>query len=169
MPFSLPILPVETYIRYSKALHFGPPKIETFELGPLPQIYAAMFGAEEMTQVVARAYNALPPEQRAKTAIFAFNYGEAGAIDLFGRKYGLPKAISGHQSYFLWGPRNYTLESIIAIGGKREWLEPFFVSVEEVGSVYHPYSMPYEHRKLYHCRGLKRPMEQVWSKLKYWD
>jgi hypothetical protein len=53
---------------------------------------------------------------RARTAIFAENYGEAGAIDLSGPRYGLPPAISGHQNYFLWGPRGYTGESLIVIG-----------------------------------------------------
>jgi hypothetical protein len=53
---------------------------------------------------------------RARTAIFAENYGEAGAIDLFGARYGLPPAISGRKNYFLWGPRGYTGESIIVVG-----------------------------------------------------
>ena len=104
-PFAAPILPVETYIRYSQAIGFAPPKIERFKLGPLPQIYADQFGWEEMAAAVAGVYNNLAPDVRAKTAIFGHNYGQAGAVDLFGAKYGLPKAISGHQSYFLWGPR----------------------------------------------------------------
>lgn len=165
----MPLLPPETYIRYSNALNFGPPKIETYKLGPLPQLYASMFGWPEMTEVVAKAFNALPPEQRAETAIFASNYGEAGAIDLLGGKYGLPKAISGHQSYFLWGPRNYTGESVIVIGLEREYLERYFASVKDVGTVYHPYSMPHEHHKLYYCRGLKWPIDQVWPQLKNRD
>jgi dolichyl-phosphate-mannose-protein mannosyltransferase len=107
-PLAIPVLPPETYIQYTKALHLQPPRVETHELGPLPQLYADQFGWEEMTATVARVYNSLPPEVRAKTAIFGQNYGQAGAIDLFGPKYGLPPAISGHQSYFYWGPRGYT-------------------------------------------------------------
>ena len=49
-----------------------------------------------MVASVAGVYNSLPPEQRAKTAILAGNYGEAGAIDFFGPRYGLPKSISAH-------------------------------------------------------------------------
>ena len=71
-------------------------------------------------------YNSLPPDVRAKTAIFGQNYGQAGAIDLFGPKYGLPPAISGHQSYFLWGPRGYTGESVIVMAGRQEDLETRF-------------------------------------------
>jgi hypothetical protein len=78
-PLVIPVLPPETYIRYTKALHLAPPAIETHKLGPLPQIFADQFGWEEMAATVARVYNSLPPEVR-----------QAGAIDLFGPK-GLPK------------------------------------------------------------------------------
>ena len=119
-PTVVPVLPVETYIRYAAAIHFQQPRIETFKLGPLPQLYADQFGWEEMAAEVARVYNGLPPDVRARTAIFGQNYGQAGAVDLFGPKYGLPKAISGHQSYFLWGPRDYTGESVIVMEGRQE-------------------------------------------------
>ena len=145
------------------------PRIETMRLGPLPQLFADQFGWEEMTAVVARAYNNLPPEIRAKTAIFGQNYGQAGAIDFFGPKYGLPKAISGHQNYFLWGPRGYTGESMIVMDDRRERLEQRFQSVEKVGTVYHPYSMPYEHFDVFYCRGLKQPLSQLWPQVKNWN
>jgi hypothetical protein len=69
------LLSVKTYVRYSKALHFQQPAIENRKLGPLPQIYADQFGWEEMVATVARVYNALSADDRAKTAIFAQNYG----------------------------------------------------------------------------------------------
>jgi hypothetical protein len=117
-PLAIPLLPPETYIRYTKALHLALPAIETHRLGPLPQIFADQFGWEEMAATVARVYNSLPAEVRPKTAIFGQNYGQAGAVDLFGPKYGLPPAISGHQSYFLWGPRGCTGESVIVMAGR---------------------------------------------------
>lgn len=169
VPFSLPVLSPEVYLRYSTAMHFAPPPIVRAQLGPLPHFFADQFGWEEMTQVVAGAYNRLPPEERRKTAILTANYGEAGAIDLLGRKYGLPRAISGHQNYYLWGPDGYTGESVIAMGMSRQKLESLFTSVEDAGTVYHPYSAPYQHFTLYHCRGLKQPMQAVWPTLKNWD
>ncbi len=168
-PLAVPILPVEAYLAYTKALDLEPPRIETFELGPLPQLYADQFGWDEMTAVVAHAYNSLPPDVRTKTAIFGQNYGQAGAIDLFGPKYGLPPAISGHQSYFLWGPRNYSGDSMIVMAGRRETLEQVFASVETVGTVYHPYSMPYEHFDVFYCRGIKTPLKELWPEVKTWD
>ena len=168
-PFAIPILPPATYIKYANALHFNQPAIETFKLGPLPQLFADRFGWEEMTAVVAGVYNNLPPEIRPKTAIFAQNYGEAGAIDMFGPKYGLPAAISGHQSYFLWGPRGYTGESMIVMHANQKDLESKFAEVRKVASVYHPYSMPFEHFDVFYCRGLKRPLNEIWPQLKIWD
>jgi hypothetical protein len=168
-PFAIPVLPVETYIRYSALMHFQPPRIETYKLGPLPQLYADQFGWEEMVATVAHVYNNLPPQVRVGTAIFGQNYGQAGAIDLFGSKYGLPKAISGHQNYFLWGPRDYTGKSVIVMQGQQEELEKSYKVVEKVARVDHPYSMPYEHFDVFYCRDLKWPLKEVWPKLKNWN
>jgi hypothetical protein len=106
---------------------------------------------------------------REKTAIYASNYGQAGAIDFFGAKYDLPKAISPHQSYFLWGPREYTGESVIVLGSKREDAEKNCRSVEEVGEVTHPYTLPYEKYKIILCRETKKPLPEIWASLKYWN
>jgi len=168
-PFAIPILPPETYIRYAKALHFNQPAIETHKLGPLPQFFADHFGWEEMTATIAGVYNNLPAEVRPKTAIFGQNYGEAAAIDMFGPKYGLPPAISGHQNYFFWGPRGYTGESMIVMHGRQEDLESKFAEVQKVASVYNPYSMPFEHFDVFYCRGLKKPLSAVWPTLKQWN
>jgi hypothetical protein len=168
-PLAIPVLSPEAYLRYSHGLHLVPPPIETDRLGPLPQFYADMFGWEEMTAEVARVFNTLPPDIRPKTAIFGNTFGQAGAIDLFGSKYGLPKAISNHQSYFFWGPRDYTGESVIVMGMGRRELESYFSSVEAVGNVGHPFAMPYEHFPIYYCRQPKIPLQEMWPRIKKWD
>jgi hypothetical protein len=168
-PLAIPVLPPETYIRYTKAMHLAPPAIETHKLGPLPQIFADQFGWPEMVETIAKVYNSLPADVRSQTAIFAQSYGQAGAIDLFGPKYGLPPAISGHQSYFLWGPRQYTGSSMIVLGDNRANLERQFASVEKVAHIDHPYSMPYNHVDVYYCRGLKLPLNEAWARVKKWD
>ena len=105
---------------------------------------------------------------RPKTAIFAQNFGQAGAIDLFGPKYGLPPAISGHQNYFLWGPHEFTGESVIVMQGRQESLEKLYGSIEKRAHVYHPWSMPREHGDIYYCRRLKTPLQQLWPGVKNW-
>src|SRR5262249_50225028 len=103
---------------------------------------ADQFGWEEMAAAVGSAYNSLAPDVRAKTAIFGQNYGQAGAIDLFGPKYGIPQgsAISGHQSYYLWGPHGYTGGSMIVMDDRPERLAEVFTTFRTVARVSHPLS-----------------------------
>src|ERR1043165_9904458 len=89
-----------------------------------------MFGWPEMVATIAQVYDKLPPADRARCFIFGQNYGEAGAIDWFGPRYGLPKAISGHQNYFFWGPRGYDGSVGIVLNDDRETLEKIFRSEE---------------------------------------
>jgi hypothetical protein len=165
-PLWVPLLPPETLIRYSQAIGMSQPRIENHQLGALPQLMADRFGWPEMAAEVARVYRSLPPADRARAAIFAQNYGQAGAIDHFGPALGLPKAISGHLTYFLWGPRDYTGEVMIVLDDRRERLSRIFTSVELAGHVTHPYSMPYEHFDVWVCRGMREPLARVWPRLK---
>lgn len=102
-PFWLPLLPPQTYIRYARVVPLGQPAIETSGTGALPQLFADRFGWPEQVQAVAKAFHALPPELQPKTAIWGNNYSQAGAVDFYGPALGLPKAISGHLSYWYWG------------------------------------------------------------------
>ena len=103
-PFGRPVLPVDAFVRYADALGLKPGTEERKALGRLPQFYADMHGWREMAEAVAGVVRSLPPEDRAKACVFGQNYGEAGAVEYFARDLGLPPAISGHNSYWLWGP-----------------------------------------------------------------
>ncbi|MEP6742945.1 MAG: glycosyltransferase family 39 protein [bacterium] len=168
-PLSAPILSPENYIRYQHALGLEPPKAENQNTGPLPQHFADEFGWEDMVREVAKVYNALPPEERAQTAIFCNSYGQAGAIDFFGPKYGLPKAISNHQNYWYWGPRDYTGASVIVLGSDGEGDREHFKTVEEAGHTYHPYSRRDEHFPILLCRGLNQDLHSLWPSIKKWN
>lgn len=168
-PLSAPVLSAESYIRYQKALGLEPLKAENQATGPLPQIFADEFGWDEMAQEAGRIYNSLPPEQRMKTAIFANGYGQAGAIDFFGKKYGLPKAICNHQNYWLWGPRDYTGESVLVLGSDGTGDRKRFATVEAVGKTDHPYSRRDEHFELFLCRDLNTTLPARWPKMKKWN
>ena len=169
-PFAyFPLLSVNQYIAYSKIMHLQPVRLENHDIGPLPQIYADQFGWKEMAQVVADAYQKLPLDERKSCGIFAQNYGQAGAIDFFGAKMGLPPAMSGHQNYFYWGPHGFSGQCMIVLGDTPERLRELFDSVEKVGTVNHPMSMPYQHFDVYLCRGPKfGTLEEIWPKIKRW-
>src|SRR6185503_10029473 len=104
----------------------------------------------------------MPAPDRARAAIFTGNYGEAGAINLFGPRYGLPRAVSGHQTYFYWGPGSATGDVVIVLQGTRERLEQRCASVEEAGRHFHPLGMAEENRPIFICRGLKTPLAVLW-------
>ena len=169
-PVIVPILSPNKLVGYMRAIHFEPPRTETSHTGTLPQIFADQFGWEEMVGSVAHAYHHLQPEDEKRAAIFCQNYGEAGAIDFFGSKLGLPPAISGHQNYFLWGPRDWTGEVILVLDTNDDDERELFASVEDLGQVVSsPWAMPFETRRhIYLCRDLKVSVREVWPRLKNW-
>jgi len=167
-PFGLPILPVEQFILYSKWIGITPPATERHQMGPLPQFYADMHGWPEMVAEVARVYNRLPLLERGRTTIYCSNYGEAAAIDFFGPLYSLPKAISGHNSYWVWGPGRFKTDIVITVGERREDVENSFEQVEEAGRFSHPFAMPYEQRHpIYLARKPKfSSIRDIWPRTK---
>jgi hypothetical protein len=163
VPLFVPVLPVETYIRYAKSIGLDVPSGERHQIGKLPQHFADMFGWENLVANVARVYNNLPPDDRAKCAIYTTNYGRAGSIDLFGKQYRLPKCVCGHNSYFLWGPRDYAGEVMIVVGGRPEELRKVFADVTVAAQISNEYAMPYENEILVCiCRKPKAPLKTLW-------
>jgi hypothetical protein len=127
-----------------------------------------MFGWQEQVAGVASVYNGLPAAERARAAIFAYNYGEASAIDYFGDRYALPKAISGHNQYGLWGPRNYTGETVVAIGFTGARLRQSFAEVTPAANVSPRYAMPEEtNLTVFICRHPKASFQESWEKWTY--
>jgi hypothetical protein len=165
-PLSICILSPQQFIAYMDFIRIKPPMTEHHKQSPLPQQYADMFGWPELTDKVAVYYNSLSDEDKAKTAIFGANYGDCGAIDFFGPKYGLPRSIGNHMNYWVWGPRGYTGESMIILGGTEEDLSRKFQSVVKVAETYHPYAMPYENKSIWHCRGGKLDLKKEWNSLR---
>jgi hypothetical protein len=168
-PVVVPVLPVEQFISYMKKLPFKVPRSEHSHMrAVLPQHFADQFGWEEMVASVNQAYTRLSPEERPGCGIFAQDYGQAGAIDFFGRRYGLPPALSGHQTYFLWGPRGYSGNCLIVLDDSREVLEREFESVEYVGMSDNPYALERE-IPVFICRGAKfGTLAEIWPSLKRW-
>lgn len=169
LPLVLPVLPIDQFVRYQSYLPFEVPKTETSFVGEtLPQYYADEFPWPGMVAEVARVYHSLAPEEQKRTAIFGNNYGQAAAIDFFGPKYGLPKAISGHQNYFLWGPRHYTGDIVIVLGDDESDAREHFDSVTVAATLNNPYAYSYENYPILVCRGLKWNLQTEWSRVKNW-
>ena len=169
VPAITPLLPPEGMAAYARRLGVTSQRAEKHHDGPLPQVYGDQFGWEEMTQEVARGYHALPPEERARTGIRASNYGEAGAINLFGPKYGLPPAISAHQNHFFWGPPKEDPTNLIVLQWDQEDVEESCASWQKIADHYHPFGMGEENRPIYLCRGYKGSLRERWPQLKHWN
>jgi hypothetical protein len=103
---------------------------------------------------VAEAYRSLPEKDRVKACIVTGNYGEAGAIEFYGKKYGLPlPPLSGHNQYHVWGPGRFTGEVVISIGLPLEDLTKNYQTVQTAAVFTNPYVMPYENNlPVYVCR-----------------
>jgi hypothetical protein len=168
-PFCVPVLSPENFLRYESRLGLKPPEIEHQENGPFPQWFADEFGWEDMVREVARVYHSLPPDEQKRTAIFSNGWGEAAAVDYFGPKYGLPHAISKHNSYWVWGPDNYDGSTMIILRSSGRNEPKQFRSVEDVGSVGHPFSRGDERFHIFLCRGLKVDLRAAWPRLKMFD
>lgn len=169
-PAAFPVLPVQQYIRYARAIGIEPSTPEHKELAELPQFYADMFGWESKAEAVAKAFHSLSPEDQAKAAIFADNYGRCAAIDFFGKKYGLPDAIGNHNNYWIWGPGKATGELVIILGGDLEHKVDRFEKVEIAGTASCDNCMPYEKNlTVYICRNIKIPLADLWQRAKHYD
>jgi Dolichyl-phosphate-mannose-protein mannosyltransferase len=169
LPFGVPVLPVDTFLRYSHVFPYANSvKTERDAIrAPLPQLYADMFGWQNIADQVAQVYHNLPAADRAGCAILAGNYGEAGAIDYYGPALGLPGAISGHNNYFYWGPRAYTGACVIVFGERAAEFTEYFREVQLAATFTNAHTMPIESSiSVYVCRQPIAPLSVLWPHFK---
>jgi Dolichyl-phosphate-mannose-protein mannosyltransferase len=169
-PIVIPILSPDHFLAYAKSLPFKLPVMEhAHARAALPQWYADQFGWEEIVAETAVAWNRIPAADRQDCGIFAQDYGQAGAIDFLGRRYGLPQSLSGHQTWFLWGPRGYSGNCMIVLDDSRKRLEQLWQHVDYVGtSAASPYALE-QQIDIYICRGKKfDSWAGLWPQLKRW-
>ncbi len=168
-PTAIPLLSIPAYIAYTKRLGIQQQKFENQQESRLPQLFADMVGWEDRVKIVADYVHSLPLEEQKVTAIGASNYGDAGAVDLFGAKYGLPKAISTANNYWIWGPRQYTGESLILMDeDSPEKYVAHCQALRLVARPDSPYARPDENYPIFHCVGLKPDLQSLWPNLKPW-
>jgi hypothetical protein len=168
-PIALPVLSPQSQVEYLAHLGFEPSKTEVAHVGPLQQIWGDQFGWPELVDDIAEIYWALPEEERSRTGIFASNYGEAGAINLFGPQHDLPPAICAHQTHSMWGPGDFDGDQLIWLQWSPESSEEICGSVEIAGEHYHPWGMAEENRPILLCRQLDPPLSQLWPQLRHWN
>jgi hypothetical protein len=169
-PLAKPLLSEEAFVPYAAALGQDPRAgiDERHPLGVLPQHFADQHGWPELAARVAEVHRRLSPDERAAACIFTANYGEAAAVDVFGRALGLPSAISGHNTYWLWGPHDCDFSTVIVVGFDAADVRDFVGSVEVAAHVTCPYCMPYEQRDVLVTHGLTLPRDALWRRVKHY-
>jgi hypothetical protein len=129
-------------------------------------VFPEEIGWEEFTQSVAEVWGRLPEEERGHAGILAGNYGEVGALNLYGERFGLPRAASGVNSSWERGYGESVPETLVVVGYPRELLEKYFASCEVGGRVWNKYGVANEETvedpEIFVCRGLKGNWEEFW-------
>lgn len=170
MPLFLPLLPVETYLRYAEPFGIAKVKTERHADTELPQTFADRFGWREMVRTVAHVVDSLSPGERPRTVIYTQNYGEAGAMEFLGQTYNLPPTVSGHNSYWWWGIPIDSVEVVVIVGGEAKDHRKVFAVVQQVATHSHPYAMRYESNlPIYVCRNPKMPMNKAWPMTRHYN
>lgn len=162
-PLARPTLQIEQFLKYQNALGLDPPSNEGHNLNRnIPQFYADMHGWEDLAKHVSKVYQSLPDEERKTTLVYCSNYGKAGAIEYYSKKYPLPKVICPHNSYWYWWIDSKKHTTFIIIGGKKEDHLRSLEYVEAVGVHQTKYAMPYENNlTIFIGHGLKRSIEEI--------
>jgi hypothetical protein len=168
-PMALPILSPPALEAYMHRIGVVPQQQErSFKGTALPQEFADQLGWHDFVGQVEAAWNRIPASERATTAIKVDNYGEAAALDLYGR--GLPPTLSGHNQYFLWGLRGQHPSNVLSIQDNLTELRPYCEKVTLLGTTWSRYAMAYENDKVIAlCQGVKPPLAKLWPQLKLYS
>ena len=167
-PLVLPILPPAALAAYLDRMHLHPAPDEVAAIGaPLTQVFSDELGWRALEHSVAAIYRALPADEQGRAAIIASNYGEAAAIDVYGRADHLPPALTGQDQYYFWGPRGYDGSVLIHINGDPDRWRGNCASVDVAATFGAPLVMPYETgRPIFVCRGLRVPLATAWPRFR---
>jgi 4-amino-4-deoxy-L-arabinose transferase-like glycosyltransferase len=131
--------------------------------------FADMYGWPDLVDQVTTVYQRLPLSDRSSVMILASNYGEAGALDLYG--HGLPTVVSAHLTYYYWAPAHMSPSTVIVVGYSRGYLATIFGDIQEAGTITNSYGLHNEEygKAIWICRSPLVPLDQAWPRLKALD
>jgi hypothetical protein len=164
LPTSLPILPIDSVYNLPRNIKYWYQSIREFNAGNsyAPLILTGRLGWDGFVRDVADVYDQLPPEDRAVAGIYTDWYFAASAIDMYGPQYGLPHAVSGSLTYYLWGP-GYSWDVMLIVTGRTNILSVFFDECEQKATAGPDSMYPFY---IYVCKKPSLPADVIWSKQK---
>jgi hypothetical protein len=167
------VLPEPAYDSYvstlARMLHISQSATQTEhgrDEGRLPGNWADMHGWRTLAATVREIYDSLPPAERSQAVVFTGNYGEASAVAFFAPH--VP-VISVQNQYWLWGTRGYSGNVLIQIGGTCFRSDGLFASGTLAATVQNRWAIAYENNPIWVCRGIKKPLAQVWPSIKNYN
>lgn len=171
LPIALPLLSPFTLADYMRTIGFAPQQQErSFAGTALPQVFADQLGWHDFTRQVVDAWERMPASDRTRTAILLDNYGEAAALDIYGRPAGLPPSLSGHNQYGLWGMRGQAPANVVLVKRDYSGWQGECAELVPLAVTQSRFAMAYENGKtVVLCRGLKRPLAALWPQIRHLD
>jgi hypothetical protein len=163
LPLSIPILSHEKIAEYTKPTAEFTNRWEDGKIYNLPQDYADMTGWKELSSIVIDHYNSLSQKEKDNCFIYAGNYGQAGAIFFYGKKYGLPEPISFNDNFALWAPDTIGQYSLFYIEHDISDLEILYDSIQKIGQVNDQYFRE-NGLEVYYCTHPKDTLQQFYAK-----
>ncbi len=172
LPFGVPILAPARMAAFAKRMGArSAVRTNTGEVESLPQDYADMLGWPEQTEAVARVVHSLSPAERAQLVIAAGNYGEAGALDFYGPRVGLPRVISSAGSFWFFGPGSRSGEITVVLANRaaeNDLAKEFrVVSIADSVVTADRRWLVREERDVvvFRCTGPRESLQQLWPEL----
>lgn len=161
-PMALPVMEPADLVKYMQDMGIAPKAQEVGHSGVLPQHFSDRLGWEQFARAVSKAYTDLPAEDREACVAIGPNYGHAGALEYWAKKYELPPAFSAHNNYWFWGPPPAGTTTFILTGYGRETVEGVFDEVSLAGEVRTPLAQE-DYIPVWVCRVPKRPIAERWQ------
>lgn len=165
-PMALPIFPKAVIIGFGNTI-YKPPSLSQNPADSeqlIPWHLRIMYGWEDYVSQVGAVFAKIPIHQRKEVVLLAWHYGDAGAIDHYGSSYNLPKAISGHTGYYYWGPRGYSGDRVLSLGGDPNFLKQTFKHVVLIGTI----KRLGEPQNIYLCSQILKPLREMWPAFKFY-
>ena len=139
LPFSLPVYSHEKIEEYSAKTAEFTNRWEDGKIYNIPQDYADMTGWKELSSIVIQHYNSLSQSERDSCLIYGENYGQAGAINFYGKKHGLPSPICFNDNFIFWAPDSIANAPLIYINDEVGDIDFLFDSYKKIGQVDNKY------------------------------
>ncbi len=169
-PYATPLLPPERFVAFQRAVGLTAPAEQQGPQSELPLHYTLRFGWPEMRRALRRGLATLTPEERAKAVVMGSWFGDTGMLNHYREANDSPRAISGHNNYWLWGPGEDSAEVLVAFSSDDARLRKYYARVEAVADVDCQWCHPdVERLRLWVCRDPIRPIQDWWAEMKHYQ